>query len=200
MPVSAEDVKKLREKTGAGFMDCKRALEEANGDFEKAVDELRKKGVAVAAKREGKTASQGIVASYIHAGDQVGVLVEVDCETDFVARTEGFRGFAHNVAMQIVAMQPRWVSRDEVPGDAMDREREVLTAQAKAEGKPDNIVERMVEGRLKKFYEEYCLLDQKYIRDDSMTINDLLLDLTAKTGELIVVRRFERFQVGEESA
>jgi elongation factor Ts len=198
MAVSPEDVKKLREKTGAGFMDCKRALEEANGDFEKAVDELRKKGVAVAAKREGRTASQGIIASYIHAGDQVGVLVEVNCETDFVARTEDFRGFAHNVAMQIVAMQPRWVSRDEVPGGAMDREREVLTAQAQAEGKPDDIVQRMVEGRLKKFYEEYCLLDQKYIRDDSMTISDLLLEVVGRTGEKVAVRRFVRFQVGEE--
>jgi elongation factor Ts len=198
MAVSPEDVKKLREKTGAGFLDCKKALEEANGDFEQAVDELRKKGVSVATKREGKTASQGIIASYIHAGDQVGVLVEVNCETDFVARTEGFRGFAHNVAMQIVAMQPRWVRRDEVPADAMDREREVLTAQAKAEGKPDDIVQRMVEGRLKKFYEEYCLLDQKYIRDDSMTINDLLLEVVGKTGEKVAVRRFVRFQVGEE--
>lgn len=198
MAISAEDVKKLREKTGAGFMDCKAALAEANGDFEKAVDILRKKGISVATKREGKTASQGIIASYVHAGDQVGVLVEINCETDFVARTEAFREFAHNVAMQIVAMQPRWVSREEVPPDAMDREREVLTAQAKAEGKPDHIVEKMVEGRLKKFYEEYCLLDQKYIRDDSMTINDLLLDVVGKTGEKVAVRRFVRFQVGEE--
>ncbi|NPV46930.1 MAG: translation elongation factor Ts [Armatimonadetes bacterium] len=198
MAITAEDVKKLREKTGAGFMDCKAALAEANGDFEEAVDILRKKGISVATKREGKTASQGIIASYIHAGDQVGVLVEVNCETDFVARTEAFREFAHNVAMQVVAMQPRWVSREEVPADAMDREREVLTAQAKAEGKPDHIVEKMVEGRLKKFYEEYCLLDQKYIRDDSMTINDLLLDVVGKTGEKVAVRRFVRFQVGEE--
>lgn len=198
MAISAEDVKKLREKTGAGFMDCKAALAEANGDFEEAVDILRKKGISVATKREGKTASQGIIASYIHAGDQVGVLVEINCETDFVARTEAFREFAHNVAMQIVAMQPRWVSREEVPADAMDREREVLTAQAKAEGKPDHIVEKMVEGRLKKFYEEYCLLDQKYIRDDSMTINDLLVDVVGKTGEKVAVRRFVRFQVGEE--
>ncbi len=198
MAITAEDVKKLREKTGAGFMDCKAALAEANGDFEEAVYILRKKGISVATKREGKTASQGIIASYIHAGDQVGVLVEVNCETDFVARTEAFREFAHNVAMQVVAMQPRWVSREEVPADAMDREREVLTAQAKAEGKPDHIVEKMVEGRLKKFYEEYCLLDQKYIRDDSMTINDLLLDVVGKTGEKVAVRRFVRFQVGEE--
>jgi elongation factor Ts len=197
MAITAEDVKKLRERTGAGFMDCKAALTDAGGDFEQAVDILRKKGVSVATKREGKTASQGIVASYIHAGDQVGVMVEINCETDFVARTDGFREFAHNVALQIVAMQPRWVSRDEVPGDAMDREREVLTAQAKAEGKPDGIVEKMVEGRLKKFYEEYCLLDQKYIRD-SITINDLLLDVVGKTGEKVAVRRFVRFQVGEE--
>lgn len=198
MAITPEDVKKLREKTGAGFMDCKRALEECNGDFDKAVDELRKKGINVANKREGKAATQGVIHSYIHAGDQVGVMVEVNCETDFVARTEGFQTFAHEVAMQIVAQKPRWVNRDEVPGDAMEREREILTAQAKAEGKPDNIVTKMVEGRLNKFYEEYCLLDQKYIRDDSKTINDLLLDVVGKTGEKVAVRRFVRFQVGEE--
>jgi len=198
MAIGANDVKKLREKTGAGFMDCKQALEQCGGNFEAAVDALRKKGIAVATKKADKATQQGIVTSYIHAGDQVGVMVEVNCQTDFAARTEQFREFAHNVAMQIAAMRPRWVSRDEVPPEALERERAVLIEQAKAEGKPENIAQKMVEGRMRKFYEEYCLLDQKYIRDDSMTINDLLLDLTGKTGERVVVRRFARFQVGEE--
>jgi len=198
MAISPDDVKKLREKTGAGFKDCKIALEECNGDFDKAVDELRKKGIAVATKKADKATSQGIILSYVHAGDQVGVLVEVNCQTDFAARTPDFREFAHNVAMQIAAMRPRWVSRDDVPADAQDRERAVLIEQAKNEGKPEAIAQKMVEGRMRKFFEEYCLLDQKYIRDDSMTINDLLLNLTAKTGELVVVRRFVRYQVGEE--
>lgn len=200
MAISADDVKGLREKTGAGFKDCKQALEQCDGNFEAAVDALRKKGIAVATKKADKATQQGLITSYVHAGDQVGVMVEVDCQTDFAARTPGFREFAHNVAMQIAAMRPRWVSRDEVPPDAIERERAVLVEQAKTEGKPQNIAEKMVEGRMRKFYEEYCLLDQKYIRDDSMTINDLLLDLTAKTGELVVVRRFVRFQVGEELA
>ena len=200
MAISAADVKKLREKTGAGFKDCKQALEQCGGDFEAAVDALRKKGIAVATKKADKATQQGLVTSYIHAGDQVGVMVEVNCQTDFAARTAPFREFAHNVAMQIAAMRPRWVSRDEVPPDAIERERAVLVEQAKTEGKPQNIAEKMVEGRMRKFYEEYCLLDQKYIRDDTMTINNLLLDLTAKTGELVVVRRFVRFQVGEELA
>ncbi len=200
MAITAEEVKKLREKTGAGFMDCKAALEQANGNFDEAVDALRKKGIAVATKKADKATSQGLITSYVHAGDQVGVMVEVNCQTDFAARTEQFRAFAHNVAMQIAAMRPKWVSRDDVPPEAVERERAVLIEQAKTEGKPQNIAEKMVEGRMRKFYEEYCLLDQKYIRDDSMTINDLLLDLTGKCGELVVVRRFVRYQVGEELA
>lgn len=200
MAITADEVKKLREKTGAGFMDCKTALEQCSGDFEAAVDALRKKGIAVATKKADKAAEQGIVASYIHAGDQVGVMVEVNCQTDFAARTPQFREFAHNVAMQIAAMRPRWVSREDVPAEAIERERAVLIEQAKQEGKPENIAQKMVEGRIRKFYEEFCLLDQKYIRDDSMTINDLLLDLTGKTGERVMVRRFARFQVGEELA
>lgn len=198
MAITADEVKQLREKTGAGFKDCKQALEQCGGDFDKAVDELRKKGIAVATKKADKATENGLVASYVHAGDQVGVMVEVNCQTDFASRTPQFREFAHNVAMQIAAMRPRWVSRNDVPADAIERERAVLIEQAKGEGKPEAIAEKMVEGRMRKFFEEYCLLDQKYIRDDSQTINDLLLDLTAKTGELIVVRRFARFQVGEE--
>lgn len=198
MAITPEDVKRLRDKTGAGFKDCKAALEECGGNFDEAVDGLRKKGISVATKKADKATSQGIIGTYMHAGDQVGVMVEINCQTDFAARTEQFRDFAHEVAMQIAAVKPRWISRDEVPADAIDRERAVLVEQAKAEGKPEAIAEKMVEGRIRKFYEENCLLDQKYIRDDSKTINDLLLDLTAKTGELIVVRRFVRMQVGEE--
>ncbi|MHB8995504.1 MAG: translation elongation factor Ts [Armatimonadota bacterium] len=198
MAITPDEVKKLREKTGAGFKDCKTALEQCGGNFEAAVDELRKKGIAVASKKADKATQQGMIGTYIHAGDQVAVLVEVNCQTDFAARTEAFREFAHEVAMQIAAARPLWVSRDEVPADAIERERAVLVEQAKAEGKPEAIAEKMVEGRIRKFYEERCLLDQKYIRDDSKSINDLLLDLTAKTGELIVVRRFVRMQVGEE--
>ncbi len=198
MAISAADVKKLREQTGAGMLDCKNALTEANGDFEEAVATLRKKGISVAAKREGKTASQGVVTSYIHAGGQIGVLVEINCETDFVAKTEDFQAFAREVAMQVAAQQPRWVGKDEVPADALDKERQILKEQALNEGKPANIVEKMVEGRMNKFYETYCLLNQPYIRDDSKTIEDLLNDLLAKTGEKVIVRRFARFQVGEE--
>ena len=198
MAITPDEVKRLREKTGAGFKDCKTALEESGGDFEAAVDELRKKGISVATKKADKATQQGVIGSYIHAGDQVAVMVEINCQTDFAARTEAFREFAHEVAMQVAAVKPRWVSRDEVPPDAIHRERAVLVEQAKAEGKPEAIAEKMVEGRIRKFYEENCLLDQKYIRDDSKTINDLLLDLTAKTGELIVLRRFVRLQVGEE--
>jgi elongation factor Ts len=198
MAITPEDVKKLREKTGAGFKDCKAALEQCKGDFEAAVDELRKKGIAVATKKADKATEHGMIGTYVHAGDQVAVLVEVNCQTDFAARTEAFRDFAHEVAMQVAAARPQWVRREDVPADAIERERAVLVEQAKAEGKPEAIAEKMVEGRVRKFYEERCLLDQKYIRDDSKTINDLLLDLTAKTGELIVVRRFVRMQVGEE--
>jgi elongation factor Ts len=198
MAITAEDVKRLRERTGAGMLDCKKALEEANGDFEEAVAVLRKKGVAVATKREGKATQQGTIASYIHAGDQIGVLVEVNCETDFVARTDEFKAFARELCMQIAAQQPRWVSKEDVPPDALDREREILRQQALNEGKPEHIVEKMIEGRLSKFYENYCLLEQPYIRDDTKKVGDLLNELLAKTGEKIVIRRFVRYQVGEE--
>lgn len=198
MAVTAEDVKKLREKTGAGIMDCKLALVEANGDMEEAVAVLRKKGVAVAAKREGKAATEGTIGTYVHAGDQIGVLVELNCETDFVARTDDFRAFAKEICMQIAAQQPRWVAPDDVPAEALDRERDILREQAKVEGKPEHIIEKMIEGRLNKFFENYCLVKQPYIRDDSRTIEDLLNDLLGKTGEKIAIRRFARFQVGEE--
>ena len=198
MAFTAADVKNLRDKTGAGMLDCKVALTEANGDFDEAVAALRKKGIAVATKREGKTASQGIIATYIHAGDQIGVLCEVNCETDFVARTDDFREFAREVCMQIAAQQPKWVTPEEVPADAIERERQILRDQALNEGKPENIVDRMVEGRVSKFYQNYCLIKQPYIRDDSRTIEDLLHDIVGKTGEKVEIRRFSRFQVGEE--
>jgi len=199
MAVSAADVKALREKTGAGFMDCKAALEEAGGDAEAAVAVLRKKGVAVASKRAGRATAEGVVASYIHAGGRIGVLVEVDCETDFVARTPDFQEFAKSVAMQVAAERPVWVSPDDVPAEALEREREILRDQALREGKPERIVEKMVEGRLNKFYEEQCLLKQPYIRDEDRKIEDLLTELIGKVGENIVVRRFARFAVGEEA-
>ncbi len=306
MAVSNEDILKLRQLTGAGIMDCKRALEQADGDSEKAVDILRKKGVEVAASREAKSATEGVAASYIESDGQVGALVEVNCETDFAARSNDFRQFAaniamqiadseatsdslddllqqtyihdadltveeslnevtgklgervmlrrfvryqvgeasgegadetttagtvvsyihageqigvlvevdcesaaatqsedfaefcHNIAMQIAAMQPRWIRQENVPEAVVDREREVLSEQAKAEGKPDHIVEKMVEGRLRKFYSQVCLLDQPYIRDDDITIEELLNELTGKLGERLAIRRFARYQVGED--
>lgn len=198
MAVTTEQVKELREKTGAGLMDCKRALTEANGDLEQALDILRKRGIEVARKREGKAASEGTIASYVHAGDQIGVLVEVNCETDFVARTDRFKEFARDAAMQVAALQPKWVAPEDVPDEVLEREREVLREQAQQEEKPEHIVEKMVEGRLNKFYEEFCLLKQPYIRDDSVTIEDKLNELVTAVGERIVIPRFVRFQVGEE--
>jgi elongation factor Ts len=196
--ITAKEVRELRDKTGAGVLACKKALEEVDGDMEEAISLLRKKGEEIAGKRVGRTTSAGVIYSYIHAGDQVGVMVDVNCESDFVARNEDFRRFAKDVAMQITAMSPKWVSREDVPAEAIAKERDILLEQARAEGKPEHIIEKMVEGRLNKFYEIHCLLDQPFIRDDSVTIQSLLTDLIARSGENIVVRRFCRFQVGEE--
>jgi len=198
MAVKPEDVKRLREKTGVGMMDCKRALEEANGDFDEAQAILRKKGIAVAAKRADRIASDGAVVSYIHGGGRIGVLIEVNCETDFVARTEKFQELAKNLAMQIAASKPKWVAAENVPADALAREREILIEQAKNEGKPANIAEKMVEGRLKKFYTEFCLVNQPYIRDESITVQDLISDFAGQVGEKVGVRRFVRYALGEE--
>ncbi len=198
MSISAQDVKELRDKTGAGFMDCKNALTEAEGDMEKAVDLLRQKGVDVAMAREGRATVEGIIASYVHAGSQIGVLVDLRSETDFVARTDEFREFGRDVAMQVAAMQPQWVSPEDVPEEVVEREREVLTQQALEEGKPEHIVEQMVDGRVQKFYEDVCLLNQPFIRDDSLTIEDKLNELIAQCGERVVIHRFVRYQVGEE--
>ncbi|HEX7057957.1 MAG TPA: translation elongation factor Ts [Bacilli bacterium] len=197
MAVTASMVKELREKTGAGMLDCKNALEEANGDLEKASEILRKKGLSAAAKKAGRIASEGMVESYIHAGGKIGVLVEVNCETDFVAITESFRSFVKDIAMQIAASSPRYVSREEVAAADLEKEKEILRAQALQEGKPAHIVEKMVEGRLGKFYEEFCLLEQPFIKDPDKKVSDLLNEKIAQIGENITIRRFVRFQLGE---
>ncbi|WP_457680599.1 translation elongation factor Ts [Thermovibrio sp.] len=194
--ITTQMIKELREKTGAGIVDCKKALVEAGGDMEKAVEILRKKGAAKAAKKAERATAEGAVFSYIHGGGKVGVLVELNCETDFVARNETFKELGHEIAMQIAAMAPEYVSKEEVPAEVIEKEKEVLREQALAEGKPEHIVEKIVEGRLAKFYSEKCLLEQPWIKDDSKTIKDLITDYITKLGENIKVRRFARFEVG----
>lgn len=195
--ISAALVKELREKTGAGMMDCKRALAEASGDFERAVALLREKGLAAAAKKSGRIAAEGVVDSYIHMGGRIGVLVEVNCETDFVARTGEFRGFVREIAMQIAAANPLYLSREEVSVDVIEKEKEIFRNQALNEGKPAKVVEKIVEGRIEKFYKENCLLEQAYIRDTDSTVTDLIKGKIAKTGENISIRRYVRFEMGE---
>ncbi len=195
--ISMELVKELRQRTGAGIVECKKALQEAGGDVDKAVEILRKKGAAKAQKKAGRTTAQGIVASYIHAGGKAGALVEVNCETDFVAMTEDFHNLAREIAMQVVAMNPKYVSPEDVPDDILEKEKEILREQAKSEGKPENIIEKIVEGRLSKFFTENCLLEQPWIKDSTKTIDDLIKEYITKLGENIRVRRFCRFQVGE---
>ncbi|MCS7461864.1 translation elongation factor Ts [Paenibacillus doosanensis] len=197
MAVNAASVKELRERTGAGMLDCKKALEEANGDLSKAADILREKGLSAAANKAGRIATEGTVESYIHAGGRIGVLVEVNCETDFVGKTEQFREFVKDVAMHIAASSPLYVRREDVPQDALDKEREILTAQALNEGKPANIVQKMVEGRLGKYYEEYCLMEQSFVKDPDKTIAQLVNEKVATIGENITIRRFARFELGE---
>jgi elongation factor Ts len=199
--ISAQDVKSLRERTGAGIMDAKAALQESSGDVEKAIEILRVKGQASAAKRGERTATEGTVASYIHAGGQIGALVEVDCETDFVARTEEFQAFAREVAVHVAASNPQFIAKEDVDEDAREAELRVLREQAASEGKPENVQKKIVEGRLNKWLEDIVLLDQKHVNEDkheSKTIGELRAELAANTGENIVVRRFARFQVGEE--
>lgn len=195
--ITAEQVKVLREQTGAGMMDCKRALEATGGDFEQAALWLREKGLAHAAKKAGRATEQGRVESYVHAGERIGVLVEVNCETDFVARTDAFIAFAHDVAMQIAAGRPQYISRDEVPPEVVEREARVFRAQAEGEGKPPQVVERIVAGRLEKFYQEVCLLEQPFIKDPDISVEALLKQSIAGLGENIRIRRFARFEVGE---
>ncbi len=196
MNISAKDVKELRERTGAGMMDCKNALVETGGDIEKAIDFLREKGLASAAKKAGRIASEGLVDSYIHGG-RIGVLVEVNSETDFVAKTEEFQEFVRDVAMQVAATNPKYVSREDVDEDEINREKEVLRNQALNEGKPEKIVEQMVNGRIEKYFEEVCLLDQKFIKNPDVTIEELLNEKISKIGENLKIRRFARFEVGE---
>lgn len=201
MEVTATMIKALRDKTGAGFGDCKIALVEAEGNEEKAIEVLRKRGLAQAAKRAGRIAAEGVVGSYIHMGGKVGVLVEVNCETDFVARTEAFQQFVKDVAMHICASEPRFVTKDEVPAAEVEKEREIATGQAttdpKNANKPANIIEKMVEGRLAKFFTEAVLLEQPFVKDQSITVGELVSKLTAETGEKVSVRRFTRYKMGE---
>lgn len=197
MEVSAASVKELREKTGAGFVDCKKALEETKGDIEKAVDYLRQKGLSAAAKKSGRIASEGIVGSYIHAGGKIGVLIEVNCETDFVAKNEDFQNFVRDVAMHIAAVNPVCVERKELPTENMERERAVVKAQALESGKPEKVIDKIVEGRMEKFYAESCLLEQPFVKNPDMTISDYLNQTTAKIGEKVSIRRFTRYQMGE---
>jgi elongation factor Ts len=195
--ISATQVKELREKTGAPMMDCKQALTEAKGDMEQAVVVLRKKGVSVAAKKATRVTSEGSVASYIHAGGKIGVLVEINCESDFVARTEDFKELVHDIAMHIAASDPKFVRKEDVTPDAYEREKDIYRAQAIASGKPANIAEKMVEGKMAKFYEEVCLLEQPFIKDQTVSIAQLIATKIGKLGENIAVRRFARFKVGD---
>jgi len=195
--ISAAMVKELRERTGAGMMDCKNALVATSGDIEQAIDELRTKGLAKAAKKAGRIASEGIVTSYIHGGGRIGVLVEVNCETDFVAKTDEFKQLVHDIAMQIAAAKPEYISRSEVPDTEIEREKNVLRAQALEEGKPEKIIEKMVEGRIEKYFKDNCLLEQAFIKDPDKTIELLIHETVARIGENISVRRFSRYEVGE---
>jgi elongation factor Ts len=195
--VTAAQVKDLRERTGAGMMDCKKALVEVNGDMDKATTLLREKGLAAAAKKEGRIAAEGLVESYIHGAGRIGVLVEVNCETDFVAKTDDFKSFTKDIAMHIAAAKPIYVSRNEVSKEEINKERDILKAQALNEGKPANIVEKMVEGRIDKFFKEICLLEQPFVKDTDVTIEQLLNQKVAKIGEKISIRRFVRYELGE---
>lgn len=197
MEISATAVRDLREKTGAGIMDCKKALSFSNGDFEKAVTYLREKGLAAAQKKASRVAAEGLVQAYIHANGKVGVLLEVNCETDFVAKTEGFAALVRDIAMHIAAMSPVYVRREEVPAEAVEKERQIFLVQAKESGKPQNVIEKMVEGKIEKYYKDVCLVEQPFVKDSSMTIDKLVVDNIAKLGENITIRRFSRFKVGE---
>jgi elongation factor Ts len=197
MSISASQVKELREKTGAGMMDCKKALTEANGDMDKAIEILREKGLAAAAKKAGRIAAEGVVESYIHMGGKIGVLVEINCETDFVAITDEFKELARDIAMQIAAYNPQYVSRDEVPAEVIEKEKEIYKQQAINEGKPEHIAEKMVEGRIKNYFKEVCLLEQPFIKDGDKTVEELVKEKIAKIGENISIRRFVRYQLGE---
>ena len=196
--ITAQSVRMLRQKTGLGMMDCKKALQETGGDSEKAIEYLRKQGLSAVEKRASRDASEGLIQAYIHQGSRLGVLLEVNCETDFVARTDDFQEFAKDIAMHIAASQPLAVDREGVPADAAERERDIFLEQAKNEGKPEHIAEKIVEGRMEKFYQENCLMEQVFVKNPDQTIGELVSEITAKIGEKITVRRFERFVLGED--
>ena len=195
--ISAQQVKELRERTGAGFSDCRAALIEANGDIELAINVLRRKGQAAAEKKAQREATEGLIGSYIHAGGKIGVIVEVNCESDFVARTEDFQRLCHDLAMHVAALDPRFVRREEVTPEILEREREIYREQARASGKPEEVIEKIVAGKMEKFYEETCLYEQHFIKDESLTIRELINQMIANLGEKIAVRRFVRLKVGE---
>ena len=197
MAITAEQVKQLRDKTGAGMMDCKAALGEADGDTEKAVEILRKKGLASAAKRAGRAAKDGIIGHYIHMGGKVGVIVEVNCETDFVARTDDFQALAKEIAMHIAAANPLYVKREDVPGEVLEKEKEIYRAQFTGQNKPANVLDKIAEGKLESFFSQVCLMDQEYVRDPNLTIKQLITNAAAKTGENVTISRFARFKLGE---
>ena len=199
MSVDAKLVKELREKTGAGMMDCKQALVKSSGDLDKAVDFLRKSGIAKAEKKISRVVKEGMVYSYIHQGSRLGVLLEIGCETDFVAKTDGFQDLAHNISMQIAATNPIALSREKVPQKVINREKEIYSEQAKSSGKPDNIIKKMVEGKLNKFYQENCLLEQNFIKDPDKILQDIITETIATLGENIIVNRYIRFAIGEEA-
>jgi elongation factor Ts len=196
MAVSAAEVKALREKTGAGMMDCKRALAESGGDIDRAVSYLREQGMLAASKKSSREAKEGLIHTYIHPGSRIGTMVEINCETDFVARNEAFQALAHDIAMQVAATKPLAVEREQIPQEAVDQEMEIYRNQAKNEGKPDHIIERIVQGRIEKYYQENCLIEQPFVRDTDKSVKDLITDTVATLGENIVVRRFVRFELG----
>lgn len=199
MSISTQQIKELREETGSGLLDCKKALEDSNGDFEKAIEVLRKKGLAKAAKRADREASEGVLELYNHGDGRVGVMVEINCETDFVARSEAFREFAHEIALQVAALSPRWITEEQIPAEVLDKEREIERDRALEEGKPEKVVGQIVAGRLEKFKDENVLMRQAYIRDEDLTIQQYLHENVAALGENILVRRFVRWEVGEKS-
>lgn len=199
MEITSTMVKELRTKTGAGMMDCKEALAAVNGDFEKAIDFLRKKGLSAATKRSSKAAKDGTVASYIHMGGRIGVMVEINCETDFVAKTEDFQTMARDIAMHVAASNPLYVRPDEINEDVLNREKEIYRSQLREEKKPEKIWDKIIEGKLKKYYEDVCLVEQKFVKNQDITVGTLISNMIAKTGENIVIRRFARFQLGEET-
>lgn len=200
MDISAKDVKSLREKTGAGIMDCKKALIENGGNFDEAVKYLREQGILKAAKKTERPTREGIINAYIHPGDKLGVLLEINCETDFVARTDDFQNLAKDICMQVAASDPKFIARQEVSQDVIDQEMEIYKNQAKSEGKPDNVIDKIVEGKLDKYYSETCLLEQPFIKDTDRAINDIIKDAIAKLGENITISRFIRYKLGEDIA